>query len=317
MRAAIAAALLTLLGSAAPAAERPGMLTRVVHADAALWLLDDDGLLRRLPDASEQAKAVAAPGRPVDLCRRDGAVLLATRDGDRLTVLRRAGSGWTAVGGIPLARDERPVGMACGGARPVLLTTRQVAELGAGSRPLGGDLPRGFRHVLYRDGDSLLVGSNAGEWGGGLVRIALATGAVAAIEGAGAPVQDIAAAPGKPGCVLVAVGLVHFFSSGRLTELCGARARPLLEAPEPGARNGYPSAAFFALAPARDGLVAIGTDGQRPVTAAGVGAPAPLPRPVRRGDDWVDASAPDRLLVYSGINARGSVGGGMPLVAPR
>jgi hypothetical protein len=307
-------------------AREHGALIRAIHADDSLWLLDDSGWLRRLPDTAKSTLDVETPGHVFDLCRVDGKPVIASHDGDQIKVHRLGSDTQRLIGSVTVTGGEMGIGLACRGKAPVLLTNRRVTVLGKAPQQLRGELPHGFRHVLYRDGPSLLVGSNQGEWGGGLARISLASGEVEAIDGVDAPVQDIAAAPNKPECVVVAIGLVHFFPSGRLTELCGNRARRLFAAPykllpvsrptKPGS-DPYPGVAFFALAPVKGGLLAIGIDGARRITAEGADEPEPLPQAIERGGEHIVEASSEYWLVMSGINGRGSVGGGMPIVVPR
>ena len=312
--------------AADPPAPRIGQLLRAVHAGTALWLLYDDGVLRRLDDDATTARVAQVDGRAFDLCVRGDAPIVAAIVDHKAVFRRLGGSGWAVLGSVPLSDTGRIVGIACQGAAPLLLTSDRVAVLGQPPLAVAGVLPPGVRYSLYRDGDSLLAGSNAGEWGGGLVRIDLHDGAVTVIQGAGAPVQDIAPAPGKPGCMLIAVGLVHFMPSGRLTELCGTTPRHFFAAPfavqgwraVPGKPDDdpYPGVAFYGFAATDNGLIAIGIDGLREITAAGVGPVRPLPGFTERGGVRIAMLSPKLWLVLTGINARVSVGGAMPLAVP-
>jgi hypothetical protein len=74
-------------------------------------------------------------------------------------------------------------------------------------------------------GRSLYIGTNRGEWGGGLQRVSIDTGAVSTI-GAGSTLLDgepvtSVIADATPGCVLAAVGLSHFLTRGRVLWVCG------------------------------------------------------------------------------------------------
>jgi hypothetical protein len=73
--------------------------------------------------------------------------------------------------------------------------------------------------------------------------------------------------PWKPSCVVVAVGLIHMSSHGRLVEVCGDEARSIY-AKQAGERpkryrgaDPFPSVAFFGLLRDGDALVAVGSDG--------------------------------------------------------
>lgn len=318
----LAAALL-----AGPAlAQVRGELTRAVHSDCALWLLDDAGKLRRLPDGANDYDYVPLSGSAVGLCRRGGAPVVAAISEGRIVVQQRTGARWRPLGSVPLGEGERPVALHCDGGAPVVLTSQAVTVLGRAPQPLGGELPRSIRYVTYRDGPSLLVGTNMGEWGGGLVRIALANGAVTRIAGVNLPVHDIVASPYRRGCVLVAEGLVHFGAVGQLGQVCGSATqqfavvsmpRQLPKPPAPPSFDMDRSVAFFAFAAGARGLEVIGQDGIRPVRRDGLSPVRPLPPRIERGGEYVADASPRYLLVMTGINNRASLGGGMPLVAPR
>ena len=324
--------ILGLLGLASAAVAGPvegsrGELMRAVHADGALWLLYEGELQRLGDDAAVPVPDARPPAHPVELCRAGKGAILVTAEEDAFAFHRREPGRWVATERVPRLPGERALALACGRGRPVLMTRARVLTPGRAPVPLGGALPRGIRYVTFDEGATVLVGSNAGEWGGGLVRVDLRSGRVAAIAGAGAPVQDIAAEPGKPGCVVVAVGLVHFFPGGQLTELCGDTAHRLFAAPYavPGLRAmpnkpgeaPYPGVAFFALARDGAGLTSVAIDGLRRIDARGVSAVRPLPPFRDRGGVRVAEVSGDLMLVLTGINARASVGGAMPIAVAR
>jgi hypothetical protein len=68
-----------------PSPSPPGMLLRAAHAGRDLWLLDDDGSLRRLPDAASAAAPVATEGKAFDLCLIGGAPVVALQNKDRVS----------------------------------------------------------------------------------------------------------------------------------------------------------------------------------------------------------------------------------------
>jgi len=171
--------------------------------------------------------------------------------------------------------------------------------------------------TAMEDGASLLVGTNAGEWGGEVARIDLASGAVTRVEAAHGPVQALAAVAGRPGCVVSAVGLAHLgMSSGSLEELCGAEVRTLLERPltAEGAMPGT-TVAFFGVAGVGDGLVAAGLDGLYRVRP-GQAIREPYPQLVDVGGLRVSFAVPGIVLVETEVNSRAAVVGRVPMLVP-
>src|SRR6185295_5454288 len=93
------------------------------------------------------------------------------------------------------------------------------------------------------------------------------------------PVNGIVTAPWKPTCVVAAIGLVHFESSGRLVEICGDTVRRLFFRP---LARGAPrqntstddekdsaTVAFFGLTRVGEEVWAVGIDGLYRMDAKG------------------------------------------------
>lgn len=122
--------------------------------------------------------------------------------------------------------------------RPGVLTGEAVLmpEGGRWSRTsLAATIP-GFATAAHDGEDTVYVGYNLGEWGGGLRRIDLATGAIQFVSAtaAGHRLQSasiIALAPdhGRPGCIIVVEGLQHLgLRRGSVSRLCGDQVEELL-----------------------------------------------------------------------------------------
>lgn len=123
-----------------------------------------------------------------------------------------------------------------------------------------------------QEDDSIYVGINVGEWGGGLQRVDLRTGAVTEIERRDTknlcdgplnrecdPVTGVIPDPQNRECVLASVGLVHLgHSNGRILRVCDSRVTLLSEILIPGDKNKSSTKwgcteAFYGLAPSPDG----------------------------------------------------------------
>jgi hypothetical protein len=334
---------LTLLGAAPAreAEESQANLIRGAFADGRLWLLTDSGSLFSIAEDSPRRIDEALPEPPLDLCRRDGELLVLTgrRAQGREWVLRRRVAGQWQVAGRARRQRDGFTAMDCNAGRVTLLTTRRIIEMrpgGPSSTELAGEAPVALVNTaLFGTRDHLYVGINSGEWGGGLRRIDRVSGAVVTIERnveAGAcgrpldtgcdPVHAIVSEPWRPGCVAIAIGLVHFFSNGRLVEICGDRVEELYAKPIQSGfeREGQaPSAtvAFFGLIRSGDSLRAVGIDGVYRIGAAGAADFAPFPHFRRVGGVDLSFDLPGIVLVVTQVNRRASVSGGAPMIVAR
>ena len=190
------------------------------------------------------------------------------------------------------------------------------------SAPLTGPI---VRTAPFDTGTTLLLGLAKGEWGGGLERIDTSTGVVSEVPGLGGPINGVGPEPGRPGCVVATVGLVHFFPSGQVVEACGDKVRRLYYKPYTMQKSWpadppklpFETVPFYALTTAADGLWVAGGDGLYAITA---GRPITFKiMPPFEQIDGVDISfaVPGLALVRTDIDAHVSLGGGAPLLVAR
>jgi hypothetical protein len=259
-----------------------------------------------------------------------------------------------------LKPDENLRGLACrtDSRMAAVLTTHRLGRLTLDETGMVGmhfiDLKarlgwheRGPITATYVGEDATLVGFNAGEWGGGLYRIDNATGELKdaqilspaqqkAINSARAPEPDDGAADkdeiflgningiepesGNPGCFIIAQGVVHFGSSGRLAELCNGKARTFYSKVFKDSDNavvqGDQTIAFFSLARVGEDLWAAGIDGLYRFKRDGGVDFRPMPKFHKVGGVWVNFDDPHLALVITEINERTSVSNGAPLLVP-
>lgn len=349
-----ALALPMLLGSAVPlsaAAQiepvRPGQesfITQAVFADGRLWVLADSGKLSSIaPDENRWAPATL-PESVHALCVLDGRIVAATgarKDSTSWTLRSRSKSQWTAFASVPTDGDYL-LALSCAQGRISLLTQRRLITV-TGDRQASVTLTEpmhgGVMRATYATEESLYLGIDAGEWGGGLRRIDRLTGQVRALarstEGdlcsgplstSCDPVNAIVPEPWKPDCLLVTVGLVHMFSHGRLVEVCGSQIQRLYFKPyDSGFSDGndekrdepFSTVAFYG-ATVREGAAWIaGLDGLYRVTGPGKVTMQAYPPFRTIGGVRVSFSHPDFILVRTDVNARVSLGGGAPMIVPR
>lgn len=345
-------AVLGILGATGASAAEPkgpaqeNFLNRAVFADGLLWLLSDSGELSTIKQGEDARRQVDLGDRVLDICTRDGQLKAATceRDGCTTWTLRefRAGK-WEAGRTIKTQGDEL-VALVCAGQGDLLLTSKRVIKLASAktdSVALSDSLHRWLIASVLATSDYLFVGSNKGEWGGGLQRIDLKTGKIKNIaknatgelcagplNTACDPVNGIALQPGKPGCVAAAIGLVHFFPHGRIVEVCKDKVRRLYFKPYETGRDHagkretrddepFSTVAFFGLQEVHGQLWAAGIDGIYKFEADGKVVVTPLPKFDSVGKVAVSFELPEVVLVLTSINRRMSISGAAPMLVPR
>lgn len=317
-------------------------ISRAVFAQGRLWLLEDEGSLSSLAPDETQPRPVALPGKAIDICKAAGTPVALVADRDKWA-LGTLSAGWKAIASVATQGDGF-VALDCGdGAGPIsLVSNRRLVELRDGQtrstnlrQPL--QEPSGVA-TTFGTADSVWIGVNAGEWGGGLRRIARRDGAVETVERNRSgdlcggplntscdPVTGIVAAPWNSACVVVAIGLVHLMSHGRLVEVCGSTVRRLYfkaldpQPPRGGLDEGEPpsTVAFFGLASRAGSWWAVGTDGL--YRFEGVHGPdfRPLPTFQNKGGYSVSFDIPGLALVLTDVNRRRAVSGSVPIMAVR
>ncbi len=321
-------------------ANREPSVERAVFANDQLWLLTSSGEIWSVQEHAPGAAVTHTPEPAVGLCAAGDTVVAVTADQGTpttYTARRRQAWGWSVIGAVP-ARGEGLVGVHCAADEVVLVTARRLVTLRAnGSRTLqlSHRIPSRPVSTLHLTPNHAFVGLNAGEWGGGLQRIDRETGQVVIIARNAKgdlcggplntdcdPVTGIVQEPGKPDCIVAAIGLIHSRSRGRLVEVCGERVRLLYEArcpgspPTPGEGDWSCSTAFFGLGRRENTLVALGVDGLHMIKGE-VAAARPLPSFKTYGGFKIAFGLPEAVLVLTDVNQRTSLSGATPILAMR
>ncbi|MCX7362741.1 MAG: hypothetical protein NTV97_12900 [Alphaproteobacteria bacterium] len=324
---------------------RPGQesfLSRAVFASDRVWLLSDAGILSSIAQGQNVQVEQHLSEPVLDLCVHEGRPTIVTGKSTRgpdWILQTHVEGGWSAAVTIASENDAL-LSIDCSAKAVIFLTDRRLLEVQDGSLKVAAlsEKPgRGRVTATYPMADQLFVGNNAGEWGGGLRRIDRRTGKVTVIGEVASgglcagllnpdcePVNGIAPVPWKPGCIAVAVGLVHFGPKGRLVEVCGDQVETLYSKPidiilVPGVRPklGTGTIAYFGISRDRERLKVVGVDGQYTVGRGGVTDFSPLPDFKTIGNIGVSFEVPNFVLVLTGINQRHSIGGEVPLLVPR
>lgn len=327
-----------------PRTDQNPSVERAVFANDRLWLLTTAGEIWTVSENVAAPSPMATPEPAVELCADGGRVIAVTADPRNTatyTLRRREGSGWSVIGAVP-SRGEGLVGVQCQADEVVLITAQRLVDVRAGrarSLALSHRIPSGYVSVLHLTPTHIFVGLNAGEWGGGLQRVDRRSGQVRVLarnahgelcggplNAACDPVNGLAERPGKPDCIVAALGLFHMTSHGRLVEVCGEQIELLYRQPCPRAwddtgsvdKHGEPycSMAFFGLGRQGATLLAMGGDGLHLIENE-VARRRPLPTFKPYGPFKVSFDAPEAVLVLTDVNQRTSLSGKTPLMAMR
>lgn len=314
-------------------------VTRAAFAHNRLWILTDSGNLFSVAEHGGSRRE-ALGGAVRDICVKQGrlvAVIGPKGGRGRWTLRSRLSGSWLTDANVTVEHEEF-IGLNCDGDATLLLTSRRLVDIGTG-RPRSIALfdqlaPAFVTSAMHSTRQYLYVGLNAGEWGGGLQRIDRINGklvTIARLESGACggllnpachPVHGIQDDPWKPGCIVVAVGLVHIVSDGRLLEICDERVELLYSKPiESGfeEEGELPSAAvaFFGLVAVGDSLWAAGIDGIYRVGAGGRVDRQPMPRFRSLGTFRVSFDIPGLVLLVTRVNGRVSMGGAAPMIVSR
>jgi hypothetical protein len=300
-------------------------IKRAVWASDRLWLLTERGTLSSVAPGEINRRTEATPGTVADICVAGAAPVLLDADGQLSRLKDRS---WYAMERLDLG-GEAVQALSCT-ERRMIAVSRSRLMVSAGGRQrvvalstlLTGPI---VRTAPFDSGTTLFLGLAKGEWGGGLERIDTVTGTINEVPGLGGPINGVGPEPGRPGCVVATVGLVHFFPSGQVVEACGDEVRRLYYKPYT-MQTSWPAdppklpvetVPFYTVTATADGLWLAGGDGLYAMTA---GRPITFRKmPTFERIDGVDISfaVPGLVLVRTDVDAHVSLGGGAPLLVAR
>jgi hypothetical protein len=326
--------------------ERPGQgsfLTRAVVVQGQLWTLSDAGVLSSVKLDSRVMLRQGIAGAVLDLCVRTGSpqIAVANRGNDAWAIQHLSNGKWL-IDGVVKTRGDQFIALDCSGNDLTVLMSRRLIVIHRGAQrvvTLSKKLVPYDVASVFGTSKNVFVGINAGEWGGGLRRIDRQTGGVTVIARnvSGAlcdgplntdcdPVTAIASDPWNDRCVVIAIGLEHMASHGRIDEVCGDSVRRVYykkvtsafraDCKEP---SGEPceTVAFFGIAQKGDEVLAVGNDGLYQIRKDGSATYSRLPKFVTAGDVYLSYDLPGFVLVLTDVNKRRSVSGSVPLLIPR
>jgi hypothetical protein len=326
------------------APKRQPSIIRGAYRAGTLVTLTEDGVLRAWPESAVEGAAIETPGKVTTMCANEGGIVLVTgQQGGKVVELWSGIPGqWQSFGNLQVSDKDPFLALDCGGAEPLAVTGRSLHFVRSGRKVAIDPMtlrPPGYLTTLQH-GSYLYIGSNAGEWGGGLRRYPLTGGASEPIDDSDpedlcggklnrecAPVTGLAGDPARPDCVLVSSGLVHMLSSGSVVRVCGRQIETAYAKPftlnvgwrfdRANPPQSHLSVPFYSLGVGRGEVWAVASDGIYQFGRAPEPVFAPFTRARRFPAGGVDWSHPDFVLVATSMNQRHSLSGASLILVPR
>ena len=355
----LAALTLVLFTAGFQPANAFSFISRAAFAEGRLWLLSEDGKLSSLAehDTKQEASGFDLPVLDIFVQRNELiAITCATSSCTDWTVHRHLNGHWDTESVVPSEGDEL---LAVSGDNDsiVLLSRHNIVSVtSSGQRATHLDYPLdrtpsiGKPTAALITSSELLVGFNGGEWGGGLFRIDRENGIVKNAEDVSlkadrlatkdtsppgpvtastpqepfldaANINGITIEPWKPQCLAVSEGLVHFFASGGVIELCGNKAKYLYVKPIGAKRmaNGVPveSMPFYGITSEDGQLLAAGLDGIYRIAHDGSISSVPLPSFETIDNVSVSFELKGIVLVLTDTSRHQAISPSVPMLIPR
>ncbi len=235
------------------------------------------------------------------------------------------------------SETDKPLALFGDGVAPAVLSQKSIRILSGDGNweliELQGPLRQGVQMQVASPmtGGAAYIGINMGEWGGGLQRVDLQTGAVTSVERRDTkalcggplnsecdPVTGVIPDPQNKGCVLASIGLVHFLSHGRILRVCGEQVSVIFEQKRTKEFNDKildVSDSIYGLASANDGFWAVTPEAlyhfeanENPPTRH------PLPKLEPESGVYMGRDVQGAIVIRTDLNWAVSVSGYTPLV---
>ncbi|MGJ8585808.1 MAG: hypothetical protein ACSHXD_17090 [Marinosulfonomonas sp.] len=327
---------------------RPPFVFRAGFDGSTLYTLMSDDRLLAWPDGGQSGTEIEMPPDAWGMCVHDGTVYVTsyTEDPSEVLLWARASEKWSKVLEIRQTPSDSLIAFDCSGPQPALLSSKAIRTpmgqsefkrlLGFSWSFIEPDMDHfsiiSSTKVTLQHGGYMYIGTNAGEWGGGLTRYSLKTGKPKTIQGPKtkelcgrllddgcSPVTGLGVDPQNPKCILATVGLVHFSPSGAVYRICGDRisiayAKPYTLDPKwvfdpDDLSNTGNSIAFYSLDGDEKGQWAVASDGVYRFGAKGEIEHVAFPENSQMPKSGVDWSNPDYILIRTTMNQAFSLSG--------
>lgn len=329
--------LLTLAHHVAVAQPAPAP-TKVVGAQGVWWILDDQGGLRSFDGRGSIAQRLGGPVRDIARLPNDRLLtLIERRKPSGGIVMEDVGGGaWREFANVSIDAGDSLIGLTVSGNGAIIVTSHAIYSLrrhGLRHRqPIHGVFisARLQPAIALTASGQLYVGENAGEWGGGLIRVNVVTGVSRYVErrdnGCDGPlnrecnpVTAVILDPNDGRCVIASIGLRHVMELGRVLRVCGTRLSVVAELPCPGRPAAeHCSLGMFGLArDGRSGFWAVSGSTLYHFRGDTIDQQVPIPKFQNRAGLAYSEAIPGLLVLSTDINWRKSVSGPTPLIGSR
>jgi hypothetical protein len=203
---------------------------RVDRNSGQLWFLNlNDGTIKQaLPNV-------------LDIAKMDGQLWLLRNAGPTHFKVEVLGNAQSTIPELIASGKNMPLFLSFRANVPVVMSSDTAWIYSGDSRAwraitLSSPLKLGVQQeIVILENGTAYAGANLGEWGGGLQRVDLTTGTVSTIEKRESnqlcsgplnsecdPVTSVIPDAINANCVIAAVGLSHFLTSGRILRVCGS-----------------------------------------------------------------------------------------------
>lgn len=312
--------------------------TKVIGAHGVWWILNDQGALASFDGNRIVAQHLSGSVR--DIARMPNGDLLALIENQKTShavVMEHVASGdWRQFAKLTNDAADRFIGLAVSDSNVVIVSSRALYSLRSRrsqrrQRMHGITIRQGLQPAIALTASrQLYVGENAGEFGGGLIRIDVATGVSEHVErrenGCDGPLNSecnpvTAVIPDRTDgrCVIASIGLRHLdMEEGRVLRVCGTSVKVVVELPCPQQPpHGRCSLGIFGLAPDSSGFWATTGSALYHIRADTIDQKQSMPKLRRLAGLAYSDAIPGLLVLSTNINWQRSTSGPTPLIGSR
>lgn len=320
-------------------------ITNGAFLDGKLYTLNAKNGLEVRTEGSLHSSPIETPGFVHSICVLNGELFIITEKDDISTasLWSRLPNEWRLETEIVIGSKNYFVALDCSGEEPLLVTHKQIIlprsnrkrSINWGQIQSSGGFVKSLQHDGY-----LYLGRNTGEWGGGLIRIAMSNGRAEVIDasdpnelcggilnGSCDPVTGLAPDPINPECVIATTGLVHFSSDGAILRICDKKITLAFAKPYTLESNWHfdtantseaiASVPYFSLGWDAGNVWVVGANGIYNFSDQQLPNFYPFPRLYRYLSSNIDWSNPEFILIQTDMNRRHSLSGGSLILVPR
>lgn len=157
-----------------------------------------------------------------------------------------------------------------------------------------------FESEISHDGSTILVGTDLGEFGGGLLKIDVDSATVTGLTTRDGPVTDIIRDPKGSHCFVVAIAYLHVFTRGSVQKVCGDTSETIFSRKSDVDSDFCDDCTYpmLGLIQAEDGVLWAKSVGKYFRVMPGADTPFDFPSPQFLGDFAIDRSVEGLVFVW-------------------